>query len=279
MFSAFAKPYWKSRLTSHRFRRSMFAASLAFITILLASSAAFCADSAPLQPTKQSDSAIVIGFVGGFVHRNDLRHSEVQLAQKLSAEYRGRANVGIFENRHREDAHAAILKWLDRDGNSGLSDSERRQARIIIYGHSWGAAAVVALARQLQADRIPVLLTIQVDSISKPGLDDHLIPANVARAVNFYQTGGPLHGNREIVAADPARTQILGDFRFDYKTEPPPCSAYPWFARHFLKGHTSIECDPTVWSRVEQLIGQYLLPAEKQETAATAAVQNGTDIE
>ncbi|HKW18957.1 MAG TPA: hypothetical protein VJO35_15725 [Terriglobales bacterium] len=206
---------------------------------------------------------IVIGFLGGFVRHDDVRHSEVQLAKKLGEEYGDRARVGIFENRHREDAHAAVLNWLDENRN-GLSDHEKAGAHIVIYGHSWGAAAVLALARELEKDRIPVLLTIQVDSIGKPGLDDRLVPANVARAVNFYQTGGALHGNPQIVAADPARTQILGDFRFDYKAEPAPCSAYPWFARHFLKGHTSIECDPKVWSRVEALISEYFVPTETQ---------------
>jgi hypothetical protein len=218
----------------------------------------------PLTPGAATNSAIVIGFVGGFVHHNDTRHAEVQLAERLRVGYSDRVHVSIFENHHRDDAYNAVMKWLDSDGDGGISDSERRQARIILYGHSWGASAVVALARELQKQRIPVLLTIQVDSITKPGQDDHVIPSNVARAVNFYQAGGMLHGLREIVPADPQRTQILGDYRFDYKKPPEPCSAYPWFARHFLKGHIAIECDPNVWSRVESLIGEYLLIPQTQ---------------
>ena len=211
-----------------------------------------------------SEPAIVIGFVGGFVHSDDTRHAEVQLAEKLRSGYSGRAHVRIFENHRGEDAYNAVLKWLDSDGNGGISDSERRQARIILYGHSWGASAVIELARELQKQRIPVLLTIQVDSITKRGQDDRVIPANVKRAVNFYQAGGMLHGVPQIVPADPQQTQILGDYRFDYKKEPPSCSDYPWFARHFLKGHIAIECDPNVWSRIETLIGEYLLPAQTQ---------------
>jgi hypothetical protein len=232
--------------------------------------AAFCGTAFPATATKPltagvtANSAIVIGFVGGFVHHDDTRHAEVQLAEKLRTGYSGRAHVSIFENHRRDDAYNTVMKWLDSDGNGGISDSERRQARIILYGHSWGASAVVALARELQKQRIPVLLTIQVDSITKPGQDDRVIPPNVARAVNFYQAGGMLHGLPEIVPADPLRTEILGDFRFDYKKQPEPCSTYPWFARHFLKGHTAIECDPNVWSRIETLIGEYLAPIQNQ---------------
>lgn len=226
----------------------------------------------PVTPAATSDPAIVIGFVGGHVRHDDLRHAEVQLANKLGAEYGSRAHVGIYENRRQEDAHVSVLKWLDADSDGKISDYEKRRARIILYGHSWGASAVVELARELQKDRIPVLLTIQVDSVTKFGEDDHLIPANVALAVNFYQTGGVLHGNREIVAADPRHTEILGDFRFDYKKQPEPCSTYPWFARHFMKGHTSIECDPNVWSRIEALISEYLLPPQTQ--AADAVTKN-----
>jgi hypothetical protein len=232
--------------------------------------AAFCGTAFPATATKPltagvtANSAIVIGFVGGFVHHDDTRHAEVQLAEKLRTGYSGRAHVSIFENHRRDVAYNTVMKWLDSDGNGGISDSERRQARIILYGHSWGASAVVALARELQKQRIPVLLTIQVDSITKPGQDDRVIPPNVARAVNFYQAGGMLHGLPEIVPADPLRTEILGDFRFDYKKQPEPCSTYPWFARHFLKGHTAIECDPNVWSRIETLIGEYLAPIQNQ---------------
>lgn len=239
--------------------------SIAVLTVI-----AFCGTAFPATANKPvangvaPNSAIVIGFVGGYVHSNDTRHAEVQLAERLRTGYSDRAHVSIFENHRGEDAYNAVIKWLDSDGSGGLSDSEKSQARIILYGHSWGASAAIELARELQKQRIPVLLTIQVDSISKRGQDDHVIPANVEHAVNFYQAGGVLRGLPEIVPADPMRTQILGDFRIDYKTQPQPCSNYPWFARHFLKGHIAIECDPNVWSRIESLISEYLVPVQVQ---------------
>jgi hypothetical protein len=109
------------------------------------------------------------------------------------------------------------------------------------------------MARLLQKDGVPVLLTIQVDSVSK-GNGDRLIPANVARAVNFYQLDGLLHGQSQIVAADAEKTEILGNFQSDYKKNPVQLDGFPWYAQLFMKPHIEIESDPVVWDRVEALI-------------------------
>lgn len=106
-----------------------------------------------------------------------------------------------------------------------------------------------------------MLLTIQVDSVSKFHQNDSVIPANVAQAANFYETNGFVHGQVEIRAADPARTKIIGNFRFDYKESPYTCNAYPWFDRVFVKAHTQIECDQNVWKQAEALIRSDLPPA------------------
>jgi hypothetical protein len=193
---------------------------------------------------------LVIGFVGGFVHKDDVRHSEVQLARRLQETYCGRARVKLFTNRQREQARVATLDWLNSVGPS----DETRQPPIILFGHSWGASAVVYLARQLERDGVPVALTIQVDSVRKHGEDDSIIPANVGEAVNFYQSKGIIHGRAKIVAANPSRTAILGNFNFTYQKEPDACRIYPWYDRLFFRGHTSIECDPRVWSQVQSLI-------------------------
>jgi pimeloyl-ACP methyl ester carboxylesterase len=211
--------------------------------------------------------AMVIGFVGGFVKRNNSVHSTVQVAEHLRQRYPASVYVQAFENRHREQAYREVLRRLDLDHDGALSEDEKQAARIIIFGHSWGASETVTLARKLEREGIPVLLTIQVDSISKMGQDDAVIPGNVEEAVNFYQPHGLLHGRREIRAADPARTQILGNVRLDYKANPVSCKQYPWFDRVLMKSHIEIECDPKVWAQVESLI-QLKLSPEARITAA-----------
>jgi hypothetical protein len=197
---------------------------------------------------------IVIGFVGGFIKRDNPVHSEVQLAARLRKAYPSGVDVETFESYHGGEARARILVLLDTNRDGSLTPAEKRDARIIIYGHSWGGAEAVALARELDKDHIPVLLTIQVDSIAKVHHNDAIIPPNVARAVNFYQVHGLLRGQPEIRAADPARTTIIGNFRFDYKADDYKCNQYPWYDRIFVKAHTQIECDPAVWEKAESFI-------------------------
>lgn len=224
----------------------LFARSLASAAILLAP--AVCAAQRP----------IVIGFVGGFVHRDDVRHGEVQVAERLRANYGERVQVAIFENRNRAEAHAAVLHWLDRNKNGRLTPEEKHGTPIILFGHSWGASTVVLFARELQKEDIPVLLTVQVDSVNRRGEDDSLIPPNVAEAVNFYQDGGFLHTRSRIIAADPDKTKILGNYRFHYDKEPAECSKYPWYDRLLFSKHIAMDCDPAVWSKVENLIRAHL---------------------
>jgi hypothetical protein len=204
--------------------------------------------------------AIVIGFVGGLIRHDDPVHSEVQLAARLRKEYPSGVDVEVFENRHGEDARKKILSLLDTDHDGTLSAGEKQNARIILYGHSWGASEIVTLARELEKEGIPVLLTIQVDSVAKYHQNDAVIPANVSQAANFYQPDGLIHGQSTIRAADPARTKIIGNFRFEYKTSPYACGDYPWYDRIFTKTHTQIECDSKVWTQVEALIRMNLPP-------------------
>ena len=156
--------------------------------------------------------AMVIGFVGGFVKHDARAHSTVQVVEHLRNEYREGVYVQSFANRHRDQAYKEILRRLDGDNDGTLSAEEKQKARIVIFGHSWGASETVTLARKLERDGIPVLLTIQVDSVAKIGQNDAVIPANVGQAINFYQPDGIVHGRPQIRAADPATHGNPGKF-------------------------------------------------------------------
>ena len=210
---------------------------------------------------------IVVGFVGGFVRHDNAVHSPVQLAARIHEGYGSGVHVEVFENRRREQAYQEILKLLDADHDGKLSEEEKRGAQIVIYGMSWGGSETVALAQELGEQKIPVLLTVQVDSVAKVGQNDAVIPANVEEAANFYQAEGLLHGQTQIRAMEGASTRILGNFRIAYGDKTLKCEKYPWYDRVFMKYHTEIECDPSVWKQVEGLIRSKLPAAGRQRTA------------
>ena len=240
------------------------------LAILIFSTAASAGGTSPVRAEKAPPSNIVIGFVGGFVRHDDLRHGPVQLAQRIRNDVAKDTYVEVFENRHRKTALKTLLGLLDADHDGVLSEDEKAHAHIVLFGHSWGAAAAVLLARDLQRRGIPVLLTVQVDSVAKLWQNDSIIPANVAEAVNFYQPHGLLHGRSQITAADPSRTQILGNHLRDYRKAPVQCPAgASWFDR-LTPSHAQSECDPRLWSQVEELMRQRLSP---QPNTAAAQLQ------
>lgn len=215
---------------------------------------------------------ILVGFVGGFVRHDNPHHGPVRLADHMQQTNSNQAYVRVFENRHRKQAYRTILHLLDEDHDGILNAEEKERAHIILFGQSWGAAAAVLLARDLDRMGIPVLLTVQVDSVAKLWQNDRLIPSNVAEAVNFYQPHGLIHGRRDIKAADPSKTEIIGNYRFDYRNAPVNCqSTLSWYDRLITPGHAQSECDPRLWGEVEALV------RERMEPQASVAVARPQD--
>ena len=206
----------------------------------------------------KSGKLIVIGFMGGNVHAGNLIHREAMVAQELQQRYPLRLHAAVFANRDGDNALRTVLELLDADGGGRPTAGEKSAARIVIYGHSWGASEAVTLARRLNQLRVPVLLTIQVDSVEKSNEDDRSIPPNVREAINFYQTAGLIHGRKLIAAMDPAQTTILGNYESSYRVHPVSCADFPWYARAFMRPHIEIENDPSVWTRIEALIRKQL---------------------
>jgi hypothetical protein len=47
---------------------------------------------------------MVIGFVGGFIHHDNIAHGGVQLAAQLQKDYLSGVYIRLFENRYRNAA-------------------------------------------------------------------------------------------------------------------------------------------------------------------------------
>ncbi len=234
-------------------------------------------------PSAPSSQIIVVGFVGGFVSPHDLHHPENLFAPYLHEHYGDELHARTFSNHDAKDALSYVRRLLDENHDGVVSNQEKKNARIIIYGHSWGASETAAFARELGRLQIPVLLTIQIDIIVKPGQKPTIISPNVAEAINFYQQHGPLHGRPMIVASNPAKTTILGNNLMDYSHTRVKTSNYSWFVRTFNQPHHEIENDPLMWNRIALLIDatvthpahldqpQSALPANSLQTLSPAS--------
>lgn len=242
----------------------------AFLLLLAASPLLLAAEAGAVAAIPDPPPYILVGFVGGFVNHTNAHHGPVRVAQLLQQSSPKGAFVEVFENRRRKAALNTILHLLDANQDGVLSDQEKAAAHIMLFGQSWGASAVVLLARELDRIGIPVMLTVQVDSVPKLWQNDKVIPDNVNAAVNFYQPHGLIHGSSEIKAADDSKTHILGNYRFDYRQNPVRCEGYSWFYRHITPSHMQSECDPHIWTQVESLMLQRM-EAERDHVAANPA--------
>lgn len=90
--------------------------------LVLGSGSALAQVRTALATEPNAPPTIVIGFMGGFVHSDDLRHSEAQLAQRLGQSYGDRVTVKMFENRQRAQAHEAIIDWCATEEAERWSD-------------------------------------------------------------------------------------------------------------------------------------------------------------
>jgi pimeloyl-ACP methyl ester carboxylesterase len=152
---------------------------------------------------------------------------------------------------------------LDTNGDGKLDAAERARARVILFGQSWGGGATLNVARELARLDVPVLLTVQVDSV---GLHDEIVPANVRAAVNFYQHDPfTIVGRNEIRAADSLQTTILGNFQETYMwrlldgADASNSSNSSWARTTFGGSHARMELDPAIWNSVEHYINQAIL--------------------
>lgn len=204
-------------------------------------------------PTPLPDNhTLVIGFLGGRQRWDETSRGVRQLATRLDDMSIPQLEIETFQNRRRDLAMEFIKNALDRNEDNFIDVQERASARLILYGQSLGGSAVVKLSRDLEKLDIPVLLTVQVDSV---GWSDHSIPANVFRAANLFQRNDWIFkGEDKIFAEDPLATSITANIEFDYSMKEVDMSAMPWQRRLFSTPHSKMDADPEVWSIVEKLI-------------------------
>ena len=201
----------------------------------------------PLDASK----TLVLGFMGGRDSWDDDRQGVRKLALKLDS-LNLPIQVETVENEKRGLALQLVVAAFDVNQNGVLSKQEKEDVRLVVYGQSFGGAAVVKLARQLSRIDIPVLLTIQIDSV---GLNDGNIPPNVRTAANLYQSNGWfIRGQSGVRAEDPQQTEIVGNFQFNYNEKKIDTSDVHWFKKLFRVAHTKMGLDPDVWDKVEELI-------------------------
>jgi len=195
---------------------------------------------------------LILGFLGGREPWNNNDRNVRKLALKLRSLNDPDIHIETVENKKRALAIQLITAAFDRNRDGKLDDKERRAIRLIIYGQSFGGAAVVKLATQLKQIGVPVALTVQVDSV---GRGDSVIPSNVSRAANLFQKNGWfIRGEPEIRPEDPMKTTILGNYKYDYSHKPIDISGVPFMKKVFRIAHTRMEYDPDVWTKVEELI-------------------------
>jgi hypothetical protein len=219
-----------------------------------------CAQRGFDQAPASTQGLIVIGFLGGFAKSGDTNHPEVWFGDYLRELYSPAAQVSVFSNHQRRKAISEVLQLLDADHNGTLTAVEKSQAKIIVYGHSWGASETTTFAKELEPFGIPVLLTVQIDIVPKPHQRPLLIPPNVEAAINFFQSEpeGLLHGQSRVVAQDPGRTEIIGNLQMMYEGQHVDVRNYPWFARTFNKPHHEVENDARVWEKIALIIDSRL---------------------
>jgi hypothetical protein len=211
-------------------------------------------------------SILVVGFLGGWERWDDDRRGVRRLALRLRGSGTPGLHVETAGNHDRRLVRRIVIESLDRNRDRRIDPEEASAVALIFYGQSFGGAAAVYLARDLGRQGIPVRLTVQVDSV---GRRDHIIPANVARALNLYQRDpGPIRGEPAIRPADPARTSILGNIPFTYLFRQVDMSDYPWIARRIPISHWKMDNDPAVWAMVEAAILAEIRLWQAEQTAA-----------
>jgi hypothetical protein len=159
--------------------------------------------------TQKPCKILVLGFIGGTEFPNHKSSGIVQIEKQIREMGDAQVCSKIYVPYSWLRGNRWIMKHFPRHRGK-FSQSEIEQApKIIIYGHSLGGWATLAVARKLNKRGIPVELTLQVASV---GITDRTVPKNVKTAANFYTNDivGVI-GTKHVHARDQGATNFLGN--------------------------------------------------------------------
>lgn len=107
-------------------------------------------------------------------------HETVKIIKEKTLDSGKSLNIPVRFERHWFTRWRSVSKKIQ--ANHGRS-------KVVLIGHSWGAAGAVQLAKDLFKKNIPVDLLVTIDTVSVAGISKaSAIPANVRVNYNFYQT-------------------------------------------------------------------------------------------
>ena len=158
-----------------------------------------------------------------------MNHAEVQLAAYPAQVLSPDVYVGAFENHKGAAAYREIIPPPGHRPRRHPVAQERKNATSFCIGDRWGALQIyLEIARMLPNDDVPVLLTIQVDSVAKPHRTTAWSLPTCSRRPTFTSPTATFAGRAEC-ALPIHRTQKSWATPFDYKTNPVKCKGYPWW--------------------------------------------------
>ena len=157
---------------------------------------------------------IVAGFRGAIEDPNDRSSGVVSIRNRLRSLGHADLCARVFSPYHQGRA----LKWILAQFHLNLSatpseEEVAREPKVILYGYSLGGWAMMAVARHLGKENVPVQLGVAVDAMWPAS---KTVPPNVREAANFYQRKSWLmRGRDHIRAQDSELTQIVVNERLD----------------------------------------------------------------
>jgi len=197
-------------------------------------------------------STLIVGFLDHADRDAELNRPAVLLEERLRALALPGVYLELAEHSRRGEARKFIEAATGRDSKGRCGAEGCRAVRVLLYGRGEGAAEVLKLVRELRQRELPVALAELVDYT---GPEEAVIPSNVAKAANLYQSSLPsLRAPASIRAEDPAKTEILANQRFTAGGRWVDLSDKTTGGLSSPTRQPGGDTNPEVWNRVEDYI-------------------------